>query len=102
MNTTRITRRMPMPTHASARTSWSILDPTTQQCRVVRPDECFPIAGRLLSGVWQLDDGRVLLATSTDDDANSGFDQSTVRIEYLDHDAVVIARPPVARNQRNQ
>lgn len=90
---TQVTRRMPSPTSASARTSWSIFDPATQQCRVVHPEECFPIAGRLLSGVWQLDDGRVLMATSTGD-AEVGVPESqpTVRVEYIDAEALFLAR----------
>jgi hypothetical protein len=92
MKTTRLTTNAPSSTRATARMSWSILDPSTKQCRVVSADEFFPIAGRLLSGVWQLDDGRVLLATSTDDAANDCLDQATVRIEYVDREAAFVAR----------
>lgn len=67
MKANRVTARVLTPPRTTARTQWSILDTSTQQCRLVSADECFPIAGRLLSGVWQLDDGRVLMATSTDD-----------------------------------
>jgi hypothetical protein len=81
----RITARIPMHS-TGVRTQWSILEPQTGQLRVVEADECFPIAGRLLSGVWQLDDGRVLLATTVENEAN--LDQRTVRIEYVDRDAL--------------
>lgn len=64
------------------RTQWSILDPVTQEHRAVDADECFPIKGRLLSGVWQLDDGRVLIAMTAHDTV--GDAQPTMRVEYVD------------------
>lgn len=91
MNTTRITTRIPV-LHANPQTSWTVLDPRTGQCRVVRREEFFPIAGRLLSGVWQLDDGRVLIATSSGDGLPLPEGQPTVRVAYLDTTAPVLAR----------
>ena len=88
----RVTTREPQLPHTQTRTRWTILDPATRQCCLVSHDECFPIAGRLLSGVWQLDDGRVLMAMSVGPvDETQG--QPTVRVEYLDRDAPVVAPP---------
>lgn len=55
------------PPRTSPRTQWRVVDRATGQSRAVAPDEWFPVAGRLVSGVWELDDGRLLLATSADD-----------------------------------
>lgn len=95
MKANRVTAHVLTPPRTTARTQWSVLDPGTQQCRLVSADECFPIAGRLLSGVWQLDDGRVLMATSTDDgdDATHGPEQPTLRIEYIDRENAMVVRP---------
>jgi hypothetical protein len=84
----RITPRV--ATQHTSRTRWILLDPHTGERRVVEADECFPIAGQLLGGVWQLDDGRVLLATTAEDDAHP--EQRAVRIEYLDQDALAASQ----------
>jgi len=110
MKTNRITMEIRAAHSSVARTQWSVLDPSTQRCRLVSAEDFFPIAGRLLSGVWQLDDGRVLMVTTVHDtnanrsgerptlriaadivDDAAGFDQPTVRVDYVDPRGGVVA-----------
>jgi hypothetical protein len=74
---------------------WSIVNPKTRERRTVEPDEWFPISGRLLSGVWELDDGSLLMVTSDEDtDANA---KPTVRVAYVDPRRTAAIIPTASR-----